>query len=163
MDNVFIHAGRALPSAVHRVGPHAQRDLHLFKLICPSKVPVAVAVPAAKSIVCKLTIVNVPVAPANRPVPFAIVATSVILAIFGGTETPWPTNVPDSWSPFAAVKLKVPVDEASGFTSAATVPVNRPSWVAVPSTVPRAEGGGTSITVVNEPRNGSSVPPCASV
>ena len=72
----FMRADRCLQP--HRIGPHAQRDLYL--LICPSKVPVPVAVPAAKSIVCKLTIVNVPVAPANRPVPFSIVATSVILA-----------------------------------------------------------------------------------
>ena len=80
--------GRPLPSAVHRIGPHAQSDLHLFKLICPSNVPVPVAVPVAKSIVSNLTIVNVPVAPANRPVPFSIVATSVILAVFGGMKTP---------------------------------------------------------------------------
>ena len=107
--------GRPLPSAVHRIGPHAQSDLHLFKLICPSNVPVPVALPVAKSIVSNLTIVNVPVAPANRPVPFSIVATSVILAVFGGMKTPSiPTNVPDSWSPFAAVKLKVPVDVFSG-------------------------------------------------
>ena len=53
--------------------------LHLFKLISPSNVPSPVALPVAKSMVSDLTIVNVPVAPANRPVPFSIVATSVIL------------------------------------------------------------------------------------
>jgi hypothetical protein len=74
--------------------------------------------------VSNLTIVNVPVAPANRPVPFSIVATSVILAVFGGMKTPSiPTNVPDSWSPFAVVKLNVPVDVLSEVTSAASVAV----------------------------------------
>jgi len=153
-----------LPSAVHRIGPHAQSVIYLFKLICPSNVPVPVAVPVAKSIVWKLIIVNVPVALANWPVPFSIVATSVILAVFGGMKRPSiPTNVPDSWSPFAAVKVKVPVDVFSGVTSAASVAVNLPRWVAVPSAVPRAEGGGTLIKRVYEPRNGSSVPPRAAV
>jgi len=35
----------------------------------------------AKSIVSTVTIVNVPVAPANRPVPFSIVALSVRVAV----------------------------------------------------------------------------------
>ena len=96
----------------------SQAPFHfLFKLICPSSNdPDPVAWPVAKSIVSNLTIVNVPVAPANRPVPFSIVATSVIRAVFGGMKTPSiPTNVPDSWSPFAAVKVNVPVDVFSGY------------------------------------------------
>jgi hypothetical protein len=54
--------------------------------------------------------VKVPVAPLNLPVPLVIVATSVILAVFGGKNRPsTPTNVPDRWSPFAAVRSNVPV------------------------------------------------------
>ena len=137
---------------------------HSCRLISPSsKDPYPVAWPVAKSIVSNWIIVNVPVAPANRPVPFSIVATFVSLEVFGGMKTPRPTNVPDNWSPFAAVKLKVPVPVLSGLTVAVNVPVNRPRWVAVPSAVAWAEGGGTSVTVVNEPLNGSAVPPRAAV
>ena len=67
----------------------AQSVVHLFKLISPSNVPSPVTLPpGAKSIVSNSTIVNVPVAPANRPVPFSIVATFVSLALFGGMKTP---------------------------------------------------------------------------
>ena len=63
--------------------------LHLFRLISPSNVPSPVTLPpGAKSIVSNSIIVNVPVAPANRPVPFSIVATFVSLALFGGMKTP---------------------------------------------------------------------------
>ena len=104
---------------------HIRKMSFIYLDISPSNVPVPVALPVVKSIVSNLTIVNVPVAPTNRPVPFSIVATSVILAVFGGMKTPSiPTNVPDSWSPFAAVKLKVPVDVLLEVTSAASVPVN---------------------------------------
>ena len=51
-----------------------------------------------------------PVAVWNRPVPAEIVATSVSRATLGPTFTPTPTNVPDSSSPFVAVKVNVPVD-----------------------------------------------------
>ena len=63
--------------------------LHLFRLISPSNVPSPVTLPpGAKSIVSNSIIVNVPVVPANRPVPFSIVATFVSLALFGGMKTP---------------------------------------------------------------------------
>jgi len=82
IDAESFMRGRPLPSAVHRIGPHAPSAVHLFKLIRPSKDPYPVAVPpAAKSIVSTVTIVNVPVAPANRPVPFSIVALSVRVAV----------------------------------------------------------------------------------
>jgi hypothetical protein len=51
-----VMRGRPLPSAVHRIGPHAQSILHLFKLICPSNVPSPDALPVAKSQGARATI-----------------------------------------------------------------------------------------------------------
>lgn len=50
----------------------------------PSKDPVPVAEFVAKSIVSVIHIVNVPVAPTNRPVPPTIVAFAVTIDTFGG-------------------------------------------------------------------------------
>jgi hypothetical protein len=83
----FMRADRRLQPCIESARMR-KSVLHLFKLISPSNVPSPVAVPAAKSIVSIWIIVNVPVARANRPVPFSIVATFVSLAVFGGMKTP---------------------------------------------------------------------------
>jgi hypothetical protein len=77
--------------------------------------------------------VNVPVAPANRPVPPTIVATSVTCETFGGVNASCPPAVAvNSWSLFAAVRLKVPVLVAAGWSTTSTnVAVKRPRWGAV--------------------------------
>ncbi len=73
-------------------------------------VPGPVAEFVAKSMVWVRRIVKCPEAPANRPVPPTIVALLVTLDTFGGTNSfSAPTVVVHSWSPFAAVKLNVPV------------------------------------------------------
>ena len=72
--------------------------------------PTAVAELVAKSIVSVKRIVRLPVAAANRPVPPVIVAVSETLDTLGGTNSFSPPAVlVQSSSPFAAVKLYVPV------------------------------------------------------
>jgi hypothetical protein len=88
---------------------------HLPRLMVPSNEPDPDDVPVAKSMISVSCMVNVPVAAANRPVPPTIVATSVMCAIFGGVNPSCPPAVVvNSWSPFAAVELKVPVLVAVG-------------------------------------------------
>ena len=76
-----------------------------LKLMCPSNDPVEVDLAVAKSMTPILRSVNVPVAPANRPLPPTIVRTSVKLTTVGSRPTAaMPANVVCSWSPFAATK-----------------------------------------------------------
>jgi len=63
------------------------------RLMRPSNEPVPVCVAVAKSITRTSSIVNVPVAPANRPVPLTMSATSLGLAIFGGMNSLWAPTV----------------------------------------------------------------------
>jgi len=72
----------SLPSerseSAQRLRHSARNDSgQLFKLMYPSNDPIDVDVPATKSMMPVRSIVNVPVAEANRPVPPTIVATSV--------------------------------------------------------------------------------------
>ena len=113
--------------------------------------------------------VNTPVAPANRPVPPVIVETSTMLATLGSdVGVPCPINVASRRSPLAAMNVMLPVAEpVANVTVAVNVSVKRPRWVPVPVPVPFTDRiGGTTTSVSTpskEPRNGSPLPPRASV
>jgi hypothetical protein len=77
-----------LLSAVHRIGPHAQDRPSFVQVDLSFERSIRSRLARREIDSVELIIVNVPVAPANRPVPFSIVATLVIAGGIWWMKTP---------------------------------------------------------------------------